>query len=129
MQLLLFTLRVMCVGWIGVGTWHALPRRQTHLEGMGEDDPRSDCVDKERPRLEGMCFNYNRHENIVVAIPSPIATICEMHISHARFNSNRTLSALRIRKSSSMSQSSVVAKARFLAFSKLSFGSRTTPTR
>src|ERR1700722_9914744 len=75
MQLLLFTLRVMCVGWIGVGTWHALPRRQTHLEGMGEDDPRSDCVDKERPRLEGMCFNYNRHENIVVAIPSPIATI------------------------------------------------------
>ena len=53
----------------------------------------------------------------------------KMLVAHTRFHANRTLSALRIRKRSSMLQSSVVAKARFLAFSKLSLGSWITPTR
>lgn len=45
MQLLPFTLRAMCMGWIGVVTWLALLQRQEHQEGMSEDDLYSDCVE------------------------------------------------------------------------------------
>ena len=55
--------------------------------------------------------------------------LVEVPTAHTRLHSSRTLSAFRIRKSSWQSQSPAVAKARFLAFSKLSLGSGTTPIR
>lgn len=50
-------------------------------------------------------------------------------ILHTGFHTNRIWSALRILGSNSMSQSSVVARARFLASSKVSLRSRRISTR